>query len=63
MGSFVGAGKDILDTLGQMADGDIGGCIGTDGKFNPDLFTGGLLKQLGDNIDNLLESAKTKIIY
>ena len=54
MGSFTGAGKDILDTLGQMADGDIGGCIGTDGKFNPDLFTGGLLNQLGDNIDNLL---------
>ena len=54
MGSFTGAGKDILDTLGTMADGDIGGCIGADGKFNPDLFTGGLLKQLGDNIDNLL---------
>ena len=34
MGSFVGAGKGILDTLGTMADGDIGGCIGTDGKFN-----------------------------
>ena len=45
MGSFTGAGKDILDTLGTMADGDIGGCIGTDGNFKPDLFTGGLLKQ------------------
>jgi hypothetical protein len=53
-GSFTGAGKDILDTLGTMLDSDIGGCIGSDGKFNPNLFTGGLLKQLGDNIDNLL---------
>ena len=54
MGSFLGAGKSILDTLGTMADSDIGGCIGTDGNFKPDLFTGGLLKQLGDNFNNLL---------
>ena len=54
MGSFLGAGKDILDTLGKIADSDIGGCIGTDGNFKPDLFTGGLLKQLGDNFNNLL---------
>jgi hypothetical protein len=53
MGSFVGAGKDILDTLGTMADGDIGGCIGTDGKFNPNLFTSGILKRLGDQVGNL----------
>ena len=65
MGSFTGAGKDILDTLGTMADSDIGGCIGTDGNFSPDLFTGGLLKQLGDNIDNLLgmpQSLKDSIL-
>ena len=54
MGSFLGAGKDILDTLGTIADSDIGGCIGTDGNFSPDLFTGGLLKQLGNNFNNLL---------
>lgn len=54
MGSFLGAGKDILDTLGTIADSNIGGCIGTDGNFSPDLFTGGLLKQLGDNFNNLL---------
>jgi hypothetical protein len=53
MGSFTGAGKDILDTLGTMADSEIGGCIGSSG-FRPDAFTGGLLKQLGDNIGNLL---------
>ena len=65
MGSFLGAGKDILDTLGTIADSNIGGCIGTDGNFTPDLFTGGLLKQLGDNFNNLLgmpESLKQSII-
>ena len=65
MGSFTGAGKDILDTLGTMADSDIGGCIGADGKFTPDLFTGGLLEQLGANINNLLgmpASLKNSII-
>lgn len=53
MGSFLGPGKDLLDTLGTMLDSDIGGCIGTDGKFNPNVFTGGLLKQLSDNFDDL----------
>tara|TARA_A200000159_G_scaffold157805_1_gene174372 strand:- start:3613 stop:5334 length:1722 start_codon:yes stop_codon:yes gene_type:complete len=53
MGSFIGAGKGILDTLGTMADGDIGGCIGTDGRFNPNLFTSGILKRLGDQFNNL----------
>ena len=65
MGSFLGAGKDILDTLGTIADSNIGGCIGTDGNFTPDLFTGGLLKQLGDNFNNLLgmpEALKQSII-
>jgi len=65
MGSFIGAGKGILDTLGTMADGDIGGCIGTDGKFNPNLFTSGILKRLGDQFNdlaNLPESVKQGII-
>lgn len=65
MGSFIGAGKGILDTLGTMADGDIGGCIGTDGRFNPNLFTSGILKRLGDQFDdlaNLPASVKQGII-
>ena len=52
-GSFTGAGKDILDTLGTMLDSDIGGCIGADGNFNPNLFTGGLLNKLSLQINNL----------
>lgn len=46
MGSFLGRGKDLLDKLGSIADQDIGGCIGFDGGFNVDIFTGGLLKDL-----------------
>ena len=61
MGSFLGAGKDILDTLGTMAESDIGGCISTDGGFNPNLFTGGILKQLSDNIDNLANMPQSVI--
>lgn len=59
MGSFLGAGQSILDKLGTIAGSDIGGCIGTDGKFSPDLFTGGLLKQLGDNFNNLANMPQT----
>ena len=53
MGSFTGAGKNILDTLGTMADSDIGGCIGTDGSFKADAFTGGLLATLGGQLSTL----------
>ena len=53
MGSFTGAGKNILDTLGTMADSEIGGCIGTDGSFKADAFTGGLLATLGGQLSTL----------
>ena len=36
-----------------MLDSDIGGCIGADGNFNPNLFTGGLLNKLSLQINNL----------
>ena len=52
-GSFTGAGHDLLDSLGALATSEIGGCIGTDGKFKADLFTGGLLKDIGDNLSNI----------
>jgi len=53
MGSFTGAGKNILDTLGTMADSEIGGCIGTNGGFKADAFTGGLLATLGGQLSTL----------
>ena len=52
-GSFTGAGHDLLDSLGTLATSEIGGCIGSDGKFKADLFTGGLLKDIGDNLSNI----------
>ena len=52
-GSFTGTGKQLLDALGQMATSDIGGCIGADGKFNPDLFTSGLLNEIGQYWNDL----------
>jgi len=52
-GSFTGTGKQLLDALGKMATSDIGGCIGADGKFNPDLFTSGLLNEIGQYWNNL----------
>lgn len=53
MGSFLGAGKALLDKLGTMLDSEIGGCIGAGGKFNADVFTSGLLKDIGQYADNL----------
>lgn len=47
MGSFIGAGKNLLDKLGTMVSADIGGCIGAGGGFNPNVFTSGLLKDIG----------------
>lgn len=51
-GSFTGQGKQLLDNLGTMADSDIGGCINSDGTFNP-IFSGGVLKDIQDNLSNL----------
>lgn len=49
-GSYLGAGKDLLDKLGTMLDSDVGGCTSGSG-FNAGIFQGGVLKSLGDIID------------
>lgn len=54
LGSFTGKGQDLLDTLGKMTD--VGGCIGTDGKFNPDIFdknSNSVLGRLAKNWEDL----------
>jgi hypothetical protein len=48
-GSYLGAGKSILDKLGTMLDSDIGGCT-SGGGFNAGIFQNGILKSLGDLI-------------
>lgn len=50
-GSFIGKGKELLDKLGSMLDSDIGGCISTSGSVNFGIFQGGLLKELGEYLD------------
>ena len=52
MESFLGAGKSIVDSIGQMVPDQIGGCL-IGGTFNGSVFSGGLLKKIWDNIDNL----------
>ena len=52
-GSFTGAGKSLLDSLGVLANSEIGGCVGLDGRFRPDIFTSGVLFQIGQNFNNL----------
>ena len=55
LGAFTGKGQALLDSLGKMTD--IGGCIGTDGKFNPAIFDqygNSILGEIAANYDNLL---------
>lgn len=61
MGSFIGKGYDLLNKLGSMLDTDIGGCIGGNNKFNANVFSGGLLKQIGDNLDDIANMPQTVI--
>jgi hypothetical protein len=49
-GSYLGAGKSILDKLGTMLDSNIGGCT-SGGGFNAGIFEGGILKSFGDVIN------------
>ena len=44
MDSFLGAGKDLIDRIGNMVPDQVGGCLGFDGQdFNLNLFNGGIL--------------------
>jgi len=52
MDSFLGAGRAIVDAIGQIIPDEIGGCL-IDGEFNGAIFSGGILKKVWDNIDDL----------
>jgi len=60
MDSFLGAGKSIIDSIGQILPGEIGGCL-IDGQFNGSIFNGGILKKIWDNFDDLDTIADTII--
>lgn len=59
-GSFTGAGQDVLNKLGTIANSDIGGCISLPGaggsvgaSFSGGIFTGGTLKSIADLMDGV----------
>jgi hypothetical protein len=49
-GSFLGAGMDLIDQIGSIAPGEVCACIGT-GGFNSNVFDGGILGNIANNID------------
>ncbi len=53
MGSFLGAGKAITDDIGTIATNDVCACISADGSFNTNVFNGGILGRLADNIGKI----------
>lgn len=52
MESFLGTGKSLIDRIGTLVPGEIGGCL-IDGQFNCTAFDGGLMKKICDNINDL----------
>ena len=50
MGSFLGAGKELIDQIGSIVPGQVCACIGTNG-FNGNVFNGGILGKIANNID------------
>jgi len=50
MGSFLGAGKELIDQIGGIVPGQVCACIGTNG-FNGNVFNGGILGNIANNID------------
>lgn len=60
MDSFLGAGRSIVDSIGQIAPDQIGGCL-IDGSFNGSIFQGGILQKISNNINDLDAIADTLI--
>ena len=60
MGSFLGAGKAITDSIGAISDADMCACISSDGSFNSNIFNGGLLGNLANNIDRITSGSLVK---
>ena len=52
MGSFLGAGKQLIDEIGSIAPGNVCACLGT-GGFNASVFNGGILGTIANNINDI----------
>jgi len=70
MGSFLGAGKDLVNQVGSIAPGSVCSCIGSGGNFNSSVFNGGILGTIANNISaintgslgqSIIDSIKTDI--
>lgn len=51
-GSFLGAGKSIVDSIGNIAPDEVCACIGP-GGFNASAFQGGILGNIANNFEAL----------
>lgn len=49
-GSFLGAGEELINQIGSIAPENVCACIGT-GGFNSNVFNGGVLGTIANNID------------
>mgnify|MGYP001223771512 CR=1 FL=1 len=49
MGSFLGAGKDLVNQMGTIVPGQTCSCIGVGGSFNSSVFNGGILGTIANN--------------
>ncbi len=49
MGSFLGAGKQLIDDIGNIAPGQTCACISSSGGFNTNVFNGGILGTIASN--------------
>lgn len=53
MGSFLGAGKQLIDNIGSIAPGQTCACISASGGFNASVFNGGILGTIASNISSI----------
>ena len=50
MGSFLGAGKQLVNEIGSIVPGQTCSCISSSGGFNSSVFNGGILGTIANNI-------------
>lgn len=59
MQSFLGRGEQIVNSIGSIIPDQIGGCLGTDDLFNRGIFNGGILGDISNNWDRVINQELT----
>jgi hypothetical protein len=54
MESFLGKGKEIIDSIGNIIPSEIGGCLLPGGGFNRGIWRGGIFGKIDENWDNFI---------